>query len=128
MSLTEQEQQRMQRFQKVSQTMKTLNNFQTAKQTDEAIEFYKNKLKKNYQEMNQEEIEKIFQKISELLTQRTNINLKEQEYIYTTIPDFLVEEEIQKYLLANSKLILLKQKLRVNGHFGGLKTQRKGVI
>ncbi|OIO20522.1 MAG: hypothetical protein AUJ23_00175 [Candidatus Magasanikbacteria bacterium CG1_02_32_51] len=114
MSLTEQEQQRMQRFQKVSQTMKTLNNFQTAKQTDEAIEFYKNKLKKKYQEMNQEEIEKIFQKISELLTQRTNINLKEQEYIYTTIPDFLVEEEIQKYLLANSKLILLKQKLLKN--------------
>src|SRR3990167_859888 len=99
MSLSEQEQQRMQRFQKASQTMKTLNNLQTAEKTDEAIEFYKNKLKKNYKEMTTEELDKLFQKISELLTQRTNINLKEQEYIYTTIPDFLIEKEIQKYLL-----------------------------
>ncbi|MFA7315105.1 MAG: hypothetical protein WC025_04245 [Candidatus Magasanikbacteria bacterium] len=111
MPLTTREQQRLQKFQKASQTLKNLNNFQTAKQIDESIDFYKNKLKRNYKEMTKEDLEKIFQKISELLTQKTSLNLKDLEYVYSIIPDFLVAEEIQKYLLANSKLILLKKKL-----------------
>ena len=111
MSISTEEQQRLKSFQKVSQKIKTLNNFQNPKQIDDSLTFYKSKLKNKYQEMTREELEIIFQKISDLLLQKTNAKLRQLEYIYHLIPDFLIEEETQKYLLANSKLILLKQKL-----------------
>lgn len=114
MPLTTEEQQRMQRFQKASQKIKNLNLVQDPKQIEEAITFYKERLKTKYKEMTRSELEKIFQKLTDLLTQRISTSLKNLEYIYTTIPDFLIEEETQKYLLANSKLITLKEKILEN--------------
>ncbi|OGH84925.1 MAG: hypothetical protein A2493_01655 [Candidatus Magasanikbacteria bacterium RIFOXYC12_FULL_33_11] len=111
MNLTEEEQKRLDAFQKNNQTIRGMKNFHTQKQFDESIEFYKNKLKKEYQTLSSSEIVRIFQQLSRLIAQKTSFKLKEHQELYGDIPDFIVEEEMNLYLKNSYQLSNLKKKI-----------------
>ena len=91
-----------------------MGNLLNISKTNEAIKFYKNKLKKIYQTHPQEETLSILDKLEKLLAQKTGLLMKEQENNFGKIPEFVIATETQKFLKSYHELNLLKKKILAN--------------
>jgi hypothetical protein len=49
--------------------------------------------------------------LNKLLAQKSSFHLKEQQDLYDKIPEFIIEEEINKYIIIFYKLTKLKEKM-----------------